>query len=445
MKRIAARSDFSLTLLFLGDRIFLTVNAQSLNALQIYMFENGSRHSAVRTIKNFLNRCPRVSIDNLKSDDVFDAETQKALIEFQQYKRLAPTGKMDLKTWIAVGSEMDPVSVNVVSMSDANVRALLQLGQRSKFPVRRNAASLSGAVVQSASLTSALSNNRSFTYRVFVSAFAPFDYFGPLGWSKGDGANRRFGLNPRASYRLQATSTITPSPTGDNEPWSVTKVSDSTTSYLWKPWKLLNPLNSGKALINKQPFGETLYDTEKSEGYLNDAQEEFRPSGVHSESDSARYHLYGNDDAFALYGDNSLFTSDIDIHPSINFSYNTDDPKIILMHATGKIIGDQFPAVEAFILDRNNNGVMLGVFQVRAGDGPVLTREGYRGIIGDKQLPMIDINVTTVVEKGIFRGVIKNGREISLAEHNQQYTNLPTIRGSLPVAPPQIIRPSTHY
>jgi hypothetical protein len=77
----------------------------------------------------------------------------------------------------------------------------------------------------------------------------------------------------------------------------------------------------GKALVNNQSLEEMLTDEERSEGYLNDAYGEFRPSGVHSESDSTRYHLHGNDDAFALWGDNSLFTSDIDVHPYFNSQY----------------------------------------------------------------------------------------------------------------------------
>ncbi len=155
-----------------------------------------------------------------------------------------------------------------------------------------------------------------------------------------------------------------------------------------------------------------LYDDEKSEGYLNDAYGEFRPSGVHSESDSARYHLSGNDDAFALFGDNSLFTSDIDVHPDISFHYHPEaNSKKIQMQAIGKITGDQFPAVEAFVLDQNGNGVMLGIFQVRTGDGPVLTREGYRGIIGDKRLPMIDVDRVNHRRKRYFQGSHQKRRQ----------------------------------
>ena len=166
--------------------------------------------------------------------------------------------------------------------------------------------------------------------------------------------------------------------------------------------------------------------TAKSEGTVSDEDTEDEQSeGLYREGNSVRYHLYGNDDAFAIWGDDSLVTSDIDIHTNILFEYEwQSDPKKVLMKASGKITGDQFPAVETYVLDRIGNGVMLGVWQVREGDGPVFTREGGLGIIGDKRLPMIDIDVAIIVENGLFTGVQKFGRIISLAEHNKQFTDL---------------------
>ena len=77
------------------------------------MFQNGGSHPAVKTIKSFLNSCPQVSTGNLKLNNSFDAETRDALKQFQKYKRLIPTGKMDLTTWVAIGSDMDVISVKV--------------------------------------------------------------------------------------------------------------------------------------------------------------------------------------------------------------------------------------------------------------------------------------------------------------------------------------------
>lgn len=70
---------------------------------------------------------------------------------------------------------------------------------------------------------------------------------------------------------------------------------------------------------------------------------------------------------------------------------------------------------------------MLGVWQIRDGDGPVMTRNWERGIEGDKQLPMIDIELTVIVENGAFTGVLRDGRIVSPEEHNRYYTSLPTV------------------
>ena len=98
------------------------------------------------------------------------------------------------------------------------------------------------------------------------------------------------------------------------------------------------------------------------------------------------------------------------------------------MKIGGKISGDQFPAVETYVLDRAGNGVMLGVWQVNEGDGPVFTRNGDFGIVGDKNLPMIAIDVSIIVENGIFTGILKNGSVVSLAAHNKQFTDLPPVK-----------------
>lgn len=116
-------------------------------------------------------------------------------------------------------------------------------------------------------------------------------------------------------------------------------------------------------------------------------------------------------------------------HPNINFHYTPDknNPKNVSMRVYGNITGDQFPAVETYIIDKNEKGVMLGVWQIRDGDGPVISRDLSRGIEGDKQLPMIDIDVTVIVEDGVFTGVLSNGRIISPEEYNRYYTSLPTV------------------
>lgn len=386
------------------------------------MFQTGNNHPAVRIVKTFLNSSPKTPTDNLKPDNTFDAATKAALADFQRSKGLNPSGILDFKTWLVIGAEMNPVQIELAAMWDRTARDLLRIGYRSKFPLRKKNPSGIGGAVE----TNAPVNNQSatadFTFRVFVTAFAPFDWFGPLNLSMGDGKDRRFAPNPFKSYRLQAESRMTASPGHHTFPWSITNAATATDSYLLVP------------SIPRGVMGVSLPSPkllqEKSEGTISsEVTGEAQPNGLRQEGNAIIYHFYGNDDAFALWGDNSLLTSDIDIHANLYFNYVWQPgSKTVVMRATGNINGDQFPAVETYILDRMGNAVMLGVWQVSEGDGPVFDRYGNPGIIGDKRMPMIDVDVSVNVEEGIFKSVQKNDRTVSLAEHNKQYTDLSPVK-----------------
>ncbi len=395
--------------------------------IQLYMFQDGSRHGAVKVLSSFLNSHSSVSVSNLKKDDSFDKNTESALKSFQKHKNLIPTGRMDLKTWLAIGAEMDPISINVVSINDQTLRDLLQMGYRSRFPFKKFSArsqnGFSGNVTKTTTNFDTKSATGDFSFTVYVAAFAPFNRFGPLNLSRGDGNARRFGFDPLKTYRLRAESKMVASPGSHSYPWSVTKAAEATDSYLIVPSSI--PVFTGISILTLKERKE------KSEGTVSDEDTgEQKPEGLVREGNSIRYHFWGNDDAFALWGNDSFFASDIDIHADINFEYDYyTKPNSFIMRIFGKILGDQFPAVETYVLDQIGNGVMLGVFQVREGDGPVLTRDGGRGIIGDKKLPMIEIDVSIIIENGFFTGIKKFSRIISLAEHNKQFTDL------LPVKP----------
>ena len=315
------------------------------------------------------------------------------------------------------------------------------MGYRSKFPFKKveseesSGAGISGFVQKKALNFSNQPVTGDFSFTVYVVVFAPFDWFGPLNLSRGDGKSRRFGYSLAETYRLRAESKMTASPGNHKYPWSVTQSAAATDSYLIVPSSV--PVMPGLSIPSVK------VRTEKSEGKISDEDTgEERPEGLYREGNSVRFHFHGNDDAFALWGDNSLVASDIDVHANIYFEYDYYfKPNSFLMKIGGKITGDQFPAVETYVRDRAGNGVMLGVWQVREGDGPVLTRYGGRGIIGDKQLPMIDIDVSIIVENDFFTGVLKNGNIVSPTEHNKQFTDLPTVkfegfrRGLFPVLP----------
>ena len=397
--------------------------------LKSCMFRTGHNDSAVRIIKTFLNSNRRTSTVSLKPNNLFDAETAKALADFQKSKNLNPTGAMNVKTWLAIGAEMNPIQIKVVSAANQTVRDLLTLGYRSKFPFNKvnpqNPTGITGFVHKKGPSPGNRSFSGDFSFRVFVTVFAPFDWFGPLNLSQGDGNNRRFGHNLRASYRLQAISKMIASPGNHKYPYSVTLAAPATTSFLFIPPTPIIP-----SIPTSMGLNPSTIKMANSEGYISDEDTgEVQPNGLIREGNDIRYHFHGNDDAFALWGKNSLVASDIDVHANIYFNHSyTSKPDTYLMTIGGQITGDQFPAVETYVIDRIGNGLMLGVWQVREGDGPVFTRDGRLGIVGDKQLPMIDIDVSVIVENGIFTGVQKSGRVISLAQHNKQFTDLPTVK-----------------
>ncbi len=332
---------------------------------------------------------------------------------------------MDVKTWLAIGAEMNPVQIHLAGMWDQTAQNLLLIGHRLKFPSKKpnsdNPSGISGSV-RTKSLIANAAEPYKFTFSVYVAAFAPFDWFGPLNLSRGDGKDRQFGFKLSETYRLRAETTMTASPGDHTFTYSVTRASDATDSFLLTPSAVPGPMGTMIPTVKLV--------TEKSEGAISDEETgEVQTNGLRREGNSIYYHFCGNDDAFALWGGDSLLTSDIDIHASLEFNYFPQaDSRTVLMKASGQILGDEFPAVETYVLDRMGNGVMLGVWQVREGDGPVLTRYGTPGIIGDKRLPMIDVDVTIVVVDGIFKYVQKFGRLISLAEHNKQFTDTPPVR-----------------
>lgn len=343
---------------------------------------------------------------------------------------------------------MNPLEINYLFASDVTIQNMLGIGCSMKYSDGGLGSSNNFDSVIHSSSSVGSTDWYDFTFEVYVTAFAPFDWFGPLQLSGGDGLTRRFGYNRAASYRLQCFSTVHVTPGEREYYWrrrtTVTKVSDPTTSTLLVPLpRLITPgfvLPGGVFPKIANSPGHL-----KNEEHSTDFDLPESDSIRHKSNDRLKFHFYGNDDAFAIAGKHSWVASDIDVHPNINFKYTPDrsNPKNISMRVYGNIVGDQFPAVESYLIDKNNNGVMIGVWQVREGDGPVFTRNGRFGIVGDKRLPMIDFDFKVNVEDGVFKTVIRDGRNISLAEHNQHYTNLPTIKSSgSPTDPKPVPRPT---
>ena len=70
------------------------------------MHKLGDSHPDLLGIKKFLNAYNNVEISNISNGFDFCAKTQTALAQFQQLKGLNKTGRMNIETWQAIGSEI---------------------------------------------------------------------------------------------------------------------------------------------------------------------------------------------------------------------------------------------------------------------------------------------------------------------------------------------------
>ena len=137
-------------------------------------------------------------------------------------------------------------------------------------------------------------------------------------------------------------------------------------------------------------------------------------------------HLYGNNDAFLppMLGSpipfNGGFTWDIDLHSDLSISVADGKDGNQILSITGSISGDAFPNSEAFVNDATGNSLFLGVFSSKKGkfEGPTFQ------LAGNRKLPMIDINISIMVNSdGIFTGVRQGDKTYTLEEWNDQYNN----------------------
>ena len=93
--------------------------------LQKYHLTTNSRGQVVRVVKQLLHSNPRNSYQ-MNGTDIFDTELQSAVAEFQRTLRLPNTsGTLDSETWAALGANMLPAQINIVSLHDSNIRVLL--------------------------------------------------------------------------------------------------------------------------------------------------------------------------------------------------------------------------------------------------------------------------------------------------------------------------------
>jgi hypothetical protein len=237
-----------------------------------------------------------------------------------------------------------------------------------------------------------------YPINIHVRSFAPFPYFGPGNLWKGDGTNRRFTTNAASSRISMVTNYETE-----------TKVARSTALGAWSSSK----------------YGAFSY----SKAYLNSGKQ-----SVTSQGSNIDIHLYGKNEAFYSSpaigvpspGGRLSPTWDIDIHNKLNIS--TSDG---VLSISGQVRGDKFPSAEAFVSDDFGTAIFLGVAPT-SGDrqwGPL------RELAGDRNLPMIDVNVRIAVgDNGAFQGVYsqdKEGNEIVVSPeaYNRRYQNQSPVKG----------------
>jgi hypothetical protein len=220
-----------------------------------------------------------------------------------------------------------------------------------------------------------------FPIVIHVRSFAPYESFGARGWH---GDNRGFSLDPSASSRL-VQRTLYETSTGQS-------------THKW----------AGNISYSK--YGAIAY----SEAHLKDEG---------SGNGSIKSHLYGNNDAIFPVGIGGSMvpidggpTWDIDIHTSLKIATSNLDGGNQLLSIRGQISGDRFPNAEAYVTDSKGNSVWLGAFMNQSGPdvGPFFT------LAGDKNKPMINVNVGIVTDKnGIFTGIRVGDKTISIEQWNK--------------------------
>ena len=242
---------------------------RTLTSLHSYMFRVGGNHLAVKHVKQFLNSHHEVLVSDLKQNNIFCSKTSSALAQFQKSQHLIPTGRMDLKTWSAIGKNMHPAQISILSTHNKILRDLLTFGQNKRKASIK--ASSNNAFIRSKSITANRLVFPSFVINLFLSVFAPFDWFGPFNMAKGDGKNRRFGHDIKSSYRIRGQSEILAVNNGSEYPYTVTRASDASFS------------------TTRTPLGDA---STLSEAYINDpytGQEQ--PDGLYTEKSGVDYHL----------------------------------------------------------------------------------------------------------------------------------------------------------
>jgi hypothetical protein len=113
-------------------------------------------------------------------------------------------------------------------------------------------------------------------------------------------------------------------------------------------------------------------------------------------------------------------SADIDVETQLHVGVSSSPGGSQVLSINGEIRGDKFPSAEAFVKDAKGTAVFLGVSP--AGYGP--TTGPFLALPGNNRLPMMNVSVQIVTNsKGLFTGVMENGKVISIDSWNAKFKN----------------------
>jgi hypothetical protein len=221
---------------------------------------------------------------------------------------------------------------------------------------------------------------------IHSASFAPYNIFG--GVFVGDGANRSFGTNPKASSRISGSVDLNLSGSG------ITKTGSS---------------RQGSFSINAA-FGT---------GSESKANLTSGVSGEHSNGTSAMA-----DVDFHLSGNNSQVpgSSDIDTKGQMQVGVVEMGEEGSMATFSGQITGDKFPANETYVTDQNGTGVFLGVSGADPGKGGNEHTGPFTQLPGDNNRSMSKFTIGIKFDsKGNIKSVMVGGKSFTPQDWNKQF------------------------
>jgi hypothetical protein len=104
------------------------MNTNALAKLASCIIGLGDTTHTVGLLKTFLKIHPNIPTGNLQINNSYDKATQDAIAFVQRNKGLIPTGRMDPDTWMALGTESNPIQIRGLFAGDRTIQSLMGAG-----------------------------------------------------------------------------------------------------------------------------------------------------------------------------------------------------------------------------------------------------------------------------------------------------------------------------